>query len=125
LNKPTSQLVPPASNELEISIFGPGYGESIVLHIGNGEWILVDSCLEPYSGEPAALTYLTALGLGVESSVKLIVATHWHDDHVRGLAQILDKCKSANVVLSEALRVEEFLTLVAVYRKRAIATLLP
>jgi len=122
LNKPTSQLVPPASNELEISIFGPGYGESIVLHIGNGEWILVDSCLEPNSGEPAALQYLTALGLGVESSVKLIVATHWHDDHVRGLAQILDKCKSANVVLSEALRVEQFLTLVAVYRKRAIAT---
>lgn len=122
MSKPNSTLSPPASNELEISIFGPGYGESILLHIGNGEWILVDSCVEPNSGEPAALHYLTRLGVDVESAVKLIVATHWHDDHVRGLSKIVDKCKSANVALSGALSVKEFLTLVAVHRNRATPT---
>lgn len=118
MNKPTAELLAPESTELEVSIFGPGYGESIVLHIGNGEWILVDSCLEPNSREPAALQYLSGLGVDVESAVKLIVATHWHDDHVRGLAQIFDKCNSAKVALSAALRKEEFLALVALYTNR-------
>ena len=122
MNKPLGQLAPPASDDLEISIFGPGYGESIVLHIGNGQWILVDSCLEPVSGDAVALRYLTDLGVDVESSVRFIVATHWHDDHIRGLARVLDRCKSAKVAISEALTREEFLTLVSFYRKRATAT---
>jgi len=122
LSKLSSTLSPPASNELEISIFGPGYGESILLHIGNSEWILIDSCVEPNSGEPAALHYLTQIGVDVESAVKLIVATHWHDDHVGGLSKVVDKCTSANVALSGALSIKEFLTLVAVHRHRAIAT---
>jgi beta-lactamase superfamily II metal-dependent hydrolase len=122
LSRPNSILHPPASNELEISIFGPGYGEAILLHIGNGEWILVDSCLEPTSKEPAALHYLAQIGVDIESAVKLIVATHWHDDHVRGLSKIVAACKSANVALSGALSVKEFLTLVAVHKNRTLPT---
>lgn len=46
---------PPALNEVEISVFGPGYGEAIAVHTGNGNWLLVDSCIDPGSGLPAAL----------------------------------------------------------------------
>lgn len=50
---------PPAHDELEVSVFGPGYGEAIVIHLGENEWILIDSCIEPESKEPAAIHYLT------------------------------------------------------------------
>lgn len=92
--------VPPIADELEVSVFGPGVGESIVVHLGHGEWMVVDSCLNPKTGRPAALEYLCALGVDVRSAVKLLVLTHWHDDHVRGAGQILEHAKAAQVVCS-------------------------
>lgn len=71
-----SQLQPPDPEELEISIFGPGYGEAIALHIGHGQWILIDSCSEPRSGKPAPLEYLHQLDINISQAVRLIVATH-------------------------------------------------
>ena len=38
--------MPPGKNEFEITLFGPGYGESVVLHVGSGAWIVVDSCID-------------------------------------------------------------------------------
>ncbi len=97
------QLNPPALDEMELSLFGPGYGESVVIHVGNNSWILIDSCLNPKSNHPASLDYLQQLGVDVKNSVKLIVASHWHDDHVRGISSIYRECVSASLVLSEAL----------------------
>ena len=37
-----SWLEAPAAGELEVSLFGPGFGEALALHIGAGKWILVD-----------------------------------------------------------------------------------
>jgi hypothetical protein len=62
------------------------------------------------------MDYLRELGVDVERHVGLIVATHWHDDHVRGISAILRECKSAKLVISSALLSDEFLTLVASYR---------
>ena len=36
---------PPGEDEFEVVLLGPGYGESIVLHVGYGGWIIVDSCI--------------------------------------------------------------------------------
>ena len=82
---------PPGDGEFEITVFGPGYGESIVLHIGNGAWVLIDSCVDA-NGHPHALRYLKSIGIDPASTVRLIVATHWHDDHIRGLAQMVGTC---------------------------------
>jgi len=112
-----SQISPPAQDELEVSVFGPGYGEAILLHIGAGKWFLVDSCLDPISGQPASLQYLFDLNVNVGQAVKLVVATHWHDDHVRGISNIFKQCQSAEFVISNALRVEEFLTLTYLSRE--------
>jgi hypothetical protein len=30
----------PTAQEIEVSIFGPGFGESIVVHAGNNEWVM-------------------------------------------------------------------------------------
>lgn len=102
----------PADDELEISVFGPGVGESIILHVGGGKWTVVDSCLDPESRQPIALKYLRQLGVALENVVA-IIATHWHDDHTKGLAEIVRQCTRAEFFCSTAVREEEFLSLVA------------
>jgi hypothetical protein len=116
---PDDYLTPPSADEIEISLFGPGYGESIVIHIGNNQWILVDSCMNPHTRKPAALSYLGDLKIDVGRAVRLIVATHWHDDHIRGLSATLRQCTSAKLVISAALSEENFLSLVALYSEIA------
>lgn len=115
-----SESLPPAANELEVSLFGPGYGESVIVHIGNGQWIVVDSCLGQSGGEPAALHYFSEIGCDVEHSVLLVVITHWHDDHVRGLREVVKRCKAAKIAVSAAFQQEEFLALPAIFSQRAL-----
>ncbi len=103
----------PAPGELEVSVFGPGLGESVAVHIGDDEWIVVDSCVDPETGRPASLQYLEALGVDVASRVKLVVVTHWHDDHMRGAAEILQSATRAEFCCSGALNHDEFWTLIA------------
>ena len=102
----------PQPEELEISLFGPGYGECIVLHLGDGRWMIVDSCVDARSGRPAALDYLEAIGVDPAAQVAVILATHWHDDHVRGLADVLRACERARFMCSNAFHADEFLTLI-------------
>lgn len=116
----SSSLNPPEPDELEVSLFGPGYGEAVVVHVGAGKWIVVDSCIEPYSRQPVALRYLRDLRLDADDAVKLIVATHWHDDHIRGLAAVLQECSSARIAISDALAKDEFLALTALYDKSPV-----
>ena len=98
----------PDNDEIEISIFGPGVGESILIHLGNGAWIVVDSCVCPDTNEPIALRYLSCLGVNPSTAIKRIVATHWHDDHVRGLADTFSIAHNSEFVCSGALRQNEF-----------------
>lgn len=101
----------PSADSIEVSLFGPGVGECVVLHVGDGAWVVVDSCIE-VSGRAVALEYLASLGVA-PVSVCRVVATHWHDDHIRGLAQVVEKAAKAGFVCSGALRRKEFLSLIA------------
>ena len=83
----------------------------MVLHLGGGEWAVIDSCIDRKSKRPVALDYLNSLGIQVSDAVKLFVVTHWHDDHIRGASQILREARSAKFVCSNALRSLEFLRL--------------
>lgn len=105
----------PDPDELEISLFGPGYGEALAIHLGNTQWILVDSCINPITGIPASVEYLERLSVDAEKNVPLVVVTHWHDDHVRGISSIFRKCKSARLVTSAAIDEVEFLKLLGLY----------
>lgn len=106
----------PSADELEVSLFGPGIGECVVVHLGGGEWMVVDSCIDPGSHQPVALEYFSALGVDVRTAVKYVVVSHWHDDHTRGIARVLDAAISSEVICSAALRREEFKQLVAMSR---------
>ena len=84
-------MMHPNSDEIEITVFGPGYGECIVIHIGSNKWIIIDSCLDD-DGEPAALSYLKSLDVQVHKDVVSVMVTHWHDDHIKGLSRIIKTC---------------------------------
>ena len=68
----TAAETPPARDEIELTLFGPGYGESVVLHIGDGAWAIVDSCIDK-DGRPSALSYLE--NLDPAEVVVLVAAT--------------------------------------------------
>jgi beta-lactamase superfamily II metal-dependent hydrolase len=104
-------------DELEVSIFGPGYGESIAVHLGANHWIIVDSCLDPSSGKIAPLRYLERIGVDPAEAVRLIVATHWHDDHIRGLSDLVSTCSNARFVCASAMNISEFTTMVTRYEE--------
>lgn len=108
---------PPDDTEVEVSIFGPGLGEALAVHLGRGDWLLVDSCLNGNS-EPASLAYLKQIGVATDQ-VRLVVASHWHDDHVGGLAEIVSACPAAEFAYSGALHSDEFFTLVDALSRRS------
>lgn len=99
---------PPERDEFEVTLIGPGYGESIVLHVGDGKWVIVDSCVDR-DNVPQALKYLKSIGVDPAEAVGLIVATHWHDDHIRGIAKLVDTCSQAVFCCASALCKREFL----------------
>jgi beta-lactamase superfamily II metal-dependent hydrolase len=91
-----------------VTLLGPGKGECGVVHLGGGEWMIVDSC-RPYRQQHPALKYLSDLSV-TPRQVRLIVATHWHDDHIRGLDELVRTCSRAKVVVSSALEHDELVT---------------
>lgn len=104
----------PEPSTFELSLFGCGVGESIALHVGGGDWILIDSCRKSKNDLPMALAYLQDIGVDPAKAVKLIVITHWHDDHIQGISDIVSNCSSAEVAFSSALSTPEFLQTVAI-----------
>jgi len=102
----SDSLAAPGADEVELSAFGPGYGECVLVHLGQGEWMIVDSCVAADDTIPV-LDYLRSLGVDPSSAVKLVVATHWHDDHVRGISEILRVCEQARFACSGVLSVKE------------------
>lgn len=117
----TSTLEPPKESEFELTLFGPGYGESIVLHFGGGEWLIVDSCVNA-NGTPRAVEYLESIGVDPGRQVKLIVATHWHDDHIRGIAELMTHCGNSAFCCASALATNEFLAAVRALENRHLSS---
>lgn len=105
---------PPADDEIEITLFGPGYGEAIAMHLGEGVWLLVDSCIDPDSRIPASETYLEQIRVDPEQ-VCAIVASHWHDDHVRGISRLADRYPKADFVVSAVFNNQEAGAFLAAY----------
>lgn len=106
--------IPPSPDQFEVTLIGTGggYGESVVVHLGNNEWIIIDSCKDPNSGSVLPLEYFNSIGINPADSVKLIVCTHWHDDHILGMSKILESCPNAEIVFARVNDTKKFLRLV-------------
>jgi hypothetical protein len=74
---------------LYLYVFGPGYGESIAIRLPPDSWLVVDSLRCQTIGEDwnPALELLTHHG----ARASAVALTHPHNDHARGLIQILDR----------------------------------
>jgi beta-lactamase superfamily II metal-dependent hydrolase len=112
----------PKSDELEVALFGPGYGEAIAVHLGEQNWMLVDSCLDPATREPAVETYLNQIGVD-PSAVRVIVASHWHDDHVRGLSRLVQVYSAAELQIASVFSDPEAQAFLATFNGNAEAKL--
>lgn len=112
--------MPPNADQVEVTLLGPGYGECAVIHLGNGRWVLIDSCLDSDTGHPAALSYLEGMGVDPTTAVRLVLATHWHDDHIRGMGSLVSNCAGAKFCCSSALGSAEFLGMVRQYEAGSV-----
>ncbi len=99
--------------EINLLGTGGGYGESVVAHIGNDEWVVIDSCQDPITKESLPLKFLRSKGVNL-LNVKLIVCTHWDDDHIRGVSEILENSPEAVFSFARANDLYKFYKLVAI-----------
>jgi len=83
-------------------------------------WIVVDSCIDR-DKTPRALSYFESIGIDPAQAVSLIVATHWHDDHIRGMAQLVEVCSRAAFCCAAALCKQEFLSAVGALEHRHLS----
>jgi hypothetical protein len=111
------RLPRPDKDEIDVVVIGPGFGESILVHIGDGDWIIVDSCVDNSSNRPAALVFFELIGVDPTTAVKLICASHWHDDHVGGMADLVRACERTKFACSAALTRGEFIELASIYNR--------
>lgn len=88
----------PAEDELEVTLIGAGSnaGESLVIHLADNKWMVIDSCKA--DGEVLPLYYLNKKEVDL-ANVVFVVCTHWHSDHVRGLSEVIKQCPNAKLVL--------------------------
>lgn len=84
---------PPASDTIEVTVLGPGYGESIVLHLPGFGWGVIDSCVFESSSLP--LHYLKAFHV---SDLSFVFLSHPHQDHFKGLDEVIDSSQSLEMV---------------------------
>lgn len=99
----------PGSGEIEVTVFGPGYGEAIIVHVGSGRWLLFDTCTLRPTGRPVALQYFDRIGVKPYEQVDLVLFSHWHDDHIRGASELVEQCNNAEICISAAFTKDEFI----------------
>jgi len=97
-----ANLDQPENDQLEISLFGPSYGECIVVHYGNGKWLTIDSCLEDDRSTPAAISYFNEIGVDL-SNITHVIVTHPDGDHIGGIGKLLSACADSTLVVSSVL----------------------
>ncbi len=99
----------PADDEVEITLFGRGKGESLVVHLGNRRWLVVDSFITGRGNKkmPVAQWYLDALDVQLDE-VECLIVTHFHADHYRGIEDLYYGYPHARLILSDAWGQEQF-----------------
>lgn len=72
----------------------------------------MDSCLNPFNGRPAALSYLEDIGVDPAAAISFVLVTHWDDDHIRGVAEIIDTAVGCTVACTAAFNKMEAMSFV-------------
>jgi len=84
-----NEIPPLKKTDIELTFFGPGYGESIVVHIPSLGWAAIDSCEFGRFG----LRFVPPLQYLISQKAQrlaFLVLSHPHQDHYKGMEQIID-----------------------------------
>jgi beta-lactamase superfamily II metal-dependent hydrolase len=73
--------------------------------------MIVDSCRDQRNRRQPAIKYLERIGCDPSEVVRVVVATHWHNDHVRGLSEVVSSCVNSEFWTSSAMTSREALVL--------------
>src|SRR3954452_15190803 len=73
---------------LSLHVFGSSKGESIVLELPGGKWGVID-CYAPSLEDEASNPTLRFLKDRHVDELEFLALTHPHDDHFRGMSQLL------------------------------------
>jgi beta-lactamase superfamily II metal-dependent hydrolase len=87
---------------LNLFVFGPGFGESLLLRTPEGSWVAIDSATRQREGHAVNPT-LAALDQ-YNAELDVVLLTHPHEDHVKGLRDLIERCgREATVAAVEPL----------------------
>lgn len=96
----------PNPDELVVTVLGgASQGESVVVHIGDGRWVVIDSYTSHNKSLP--FLYLSSINAPLDK-VELVICSHWHSDHVKGLYQILSQCPKARFYVPSVSKSEHY-----------------
>ncbi len=84
-----AEITPPKIDEFELTFFGPGFGESIVVYIPGIGWGIIDSC-EFEVANKKFVPPLEYLIFQNARNLEFLILTHPHMDHFKGMEQIID-----------------------------------
>lgn len=98
----------PQLDEIEVTLFGRGVGESLVVHLPGGDWLIIDSF--EAGRKPVAMRYLESINVKQEQ-VKVLVVTHFDKDHYGGIDKLHDRYRGARLMVTDALSGEKFANL--------------
>ena len=109
------------SQLLSIHVLGAGKGESIVLQFPSGLWGIVD-CYARSSNDPTTNPTLKFLRDSGVEKLEFLCLTHPHDDHYRGMSQILREFPPRFFWHFGAQTPPHFIKLINYFRKEAAKT---
>lgn len=105
----TTELALPSSDRIELIVFGKGVGECILIKSKNGDYIVIDSFIDVNTGNPVVLDYLDRFNI-LYSCIKMVIITHWHSDHIKGISKIIESINGkVKVVINPIIKEQRYL----------------
>jgi len=87
-------------HNFEVNFLDVGQGDSILLTTPNKKLILIDGGPKT---NPEPLNTINSKSLFSSCEIELLVITHPHSDHTKGLLDIFDSCEVLNIVMTNQL----------------------
>jgi beta-lactamase superfamily II metal-dependent hydrolase len=88
-------------DQLSVVVFGPGFGESIVVHAPPGKWLIVDSLVDSTDSSPVdpANSANPAIRLlhAHQAEPAALLLTHPHEDHAAGFDAFIERWTNAKI----------------------------
>lgn len=81
------KLPPLTPDRLQILVFGPGFGELVLVRAPPGDWLVVDGCA---TRDEASYALAVLDHYDQRDNVRFIAMTHPHEDHAGGIAELVD-----------------------------------